>query len=63
MRETLWEKVHEQEAELSRLRRCCVQRGARLQILRELIRETDWLLMIEDRPEMADWFDEDGVPR
>ena len=59
----LWEKVLEQQVECDRLRRCCVQRGARLQIIRDMMRETDWLHMVSDRPEMEDWFDEDGVPK
>lgn len=48
--------------ELTQLRQCCDQRGARLQILREAMRETDWLHFCDDRPEAHTWFDADGVP-
>lgn len=51
------------KSELEELRKCCVQRGARLQILRELFRDIDWHHACYDRPEMRDWFDERGVPR
>ena len=39
------------------------QRGARMQILREQFREVDWHHACMDRPEMRDWFNDDGVPR
>ena len=38
------------------------QRGARLQLLREWMRETDWLQFCQAHPEAATWFGEDGVP-
>ena len=59
----LHEIALEQQDELDRLRRCCVQRGARLKIMRDMMREVDWLHMVSDRPEMADWFDNDGVAK
>jgi hypothetical protein len=45
-----------------KLRQCCAQRGARLQVLRESMRETDWLHFCQDNPEADKWFDADGVP-
>ena len=49
--------------ELDELRQCCVQQKARLQILYSMIPPADWCRMLDERPEMAHWFDEDGVPR
>ena len=53
----------ERQTEVDRLRQCCVQRSARLQILYAMIENADWCRMLDERPEMADWFDEDGVPK
>lgn len=49
-------------AELHGLRRLASERGARLQILRELISPADWQVFITTWPEAAGWFDDDGVP-
>lgn len=48
-------------AELECLRQKAAQRGARLQVLRESMRETDWLHFCQDHPEADSWFDSDGV--
>ena len=48
--------------ELNKLRRCCLQHKLRLQILYSMIENADWCRMLDERPEMALWFDEDGVP-
>ena len=55
--------IEEMREEVLRLRKCCTQRGARMQIMRELFREIDWHHACQDRPEMREWFDEDGVPK
>ena len=56
--------VHEQLGEeMALMARKATQRGARLQILREWMRETDWLLFCSDHPEAHNWFDEQGVPK
>lgn len=49
-------------AELQKLRRLASERGARLQILRELISPADWQVLIQTWPEADGWFDDDGVP-
>ena len=51
------------ERDLEMAKRCCTQRSARLQILREHMRSTDWHAFVLDRPEAEDWFDENGVPK
>lgn len=43
-------------------RRLATQRGARMQIMREMFREVDWHHACMERPEMREWFDKDGVP-
>ena len=48
--------------ENDRLRKCCLQREARLQALREWMRETDWLNFCAEHPEATKWFDSDDVP-
>lgn len=45
--------------ELDHLRELAAQRGARLQILRDAMREVDWYHFLYDHPEAADWFDKD----
>ena len=35
---------------------------SRLQILYAMIPPADWCRMLDERPEMAHWFDEYGVP-
>ena len=45
------------------LRKCCSQRGARMQIMRSYFRGVDWDHAVLDYPDMNDWFDEDGVPK
>ena len=44
--------------EILRLKKCCTQQKARLQILREFMRETDWLLFCRENEDAHDWFDE-----
>lgn len=48
--------------EVLELRRCCAQRGARLEILKEWMSIREWAEFITENPEAEDWFDEDGVP-
>jgi hypothetical protein len=50
-------------AEMDLLRKCCSQRGARMQVLRDCFPETLWERACIERPEMRTWFDRDGVPR
>lgn len=57
------------EKENERLRKCCTQRGARMQIMREWMEQQtglggpgEWWYFCEERPAAADWFDKDGVP-
>ena len=51
------------ERDLAKASRCCAQRSARLQLLREHMRETDWHSFVLRRPDAEDWFDENGVPK
>lgn len=60
--------IKEQINEIERLRKCCTQRGARMQIMREWLDSphgigppTEWWYFCEERPEAKGWFDEDGV--
>jgi predicted RNase H-like nuclease (RuvC/YqgF family) len=57
-------------AEIESLRKKAGQRGARMQIMQEWIEQapspTDlslWGHFLDDHPEAADWFDDDGVPK
>jgi len=63
------------EAEVEKLRQCCTQRGARLQMIRErligmsagrgglTLWDRLWELMNRrDQVDITSWFDEDGVP-
>ena len=36
---------------------------ARLQIMRSLIRDSEWQAVCRSRPECASWFGEDGIPK
>jgi hypothetical protein len=65
-------RIEKQQAEIDRLRQQVTQRGARMQVMREwmLDRELNgcdaaiaWWAFVEERPEAAAWFDDDGVPR
>lgn len=47
--------------EVDRLSRCCAQRGEKLRLLRESLRETDWQNFLREHPEAEGWFSEDGV--
>jgi len=49
-------------AEIERLREDCLKSQLRLQMLRENMRETEWLHFIADFPEAADWFSTYWVP-
>ena len=58
------ETLAERDAEIEQLRKKAGLRGARMQIMREFLhRSPAWSAMIHQRPQAADWFDEDGVPR
>jgi hypothetical protein len=64
------ELLDEARAENERLRKCCTQRGARMQIMREWLGSdrrvsgppTEWWYFCAERPEAIKWFDDDGVP-
>ncbi len=67
-------KCKEQEAEIERLRKCCTQRGERMQIMREYMEGrkvgvikghvwTQWMIFLGSGNEANDWFDKDGVPK
>jgi hypothetical protein len=77
-----WERMgeaapHDQQSEIERLRaeneslkKCCTQRGARMQIMRDWMDSnlglggpSEWWYLVEERPEAAEWFDTDGVPK
>ena len=47
--------------EIDFLRKCCTQRGTRMQIMRNLFSEADWERICQERPEMRYWFNKDGV--
>lgn len=48
-------------AELAALRQMVTHANARLQILRQAMRDTDWQHFCQDYPEADDWFDADGL--
>lgn len=57
------------DREIARLEKECheyrilsAQRGARMQVLREAMRDIDWHHFLYDHPEAKHWFDSDGVP-
>jgi hypothetical protein len=56
-------------AENEVLKKCCTQRGARMQIMRDWMDSkrgigppAEWWYFLEERPDAAKWFDADGVP-
>ena len=61
------------DAEIERLREQVTQRGARMQVMREWMDSgvelmgagawPVWYGFLEDHPEAAEWFDEEGVPK
>ena len=51
------------DREMRRLENLLTQRTAKLQVMREVMREVDWYHAVSDKPEMRYWFDEDGVPK
>jgi regulator of replication initiation timing len=60
----VFDMVAGMRAEIERLRQQVTQRGARMQVMREAWRQTDWMQWISyDYPEAREWFDDDGVPR
>ena len=62
--EVLESALAEKEKENAALRDRCSMRGARMQILRDYIPCTVWHQdVLYERPEAADWFDADGVPK
>jgi hypothetical protein len=48
---------------IAELQKKAGQRGARMQIMREFLNHIWWGAFVEQRPEVADWFDENGVPQ
>jgi len=63
------DRIAELEAKVERLQKCCTQRGARMQIMREWLDSnrglgppTEWWYFCEERPSAKKWFDADGVP-
>jgi hypothetical protein len=52
----------EAQAELRVLRDLAAQRGEQLKMLRDEMREIDWLHFCDDHPEAKQWFDADGDP-
>ena len=50
-------------AELAALRQVVTQANARLQILRQAMRETDWQHFCQDYPEADNWFDAEGLTK
>jgi len=63
--------LNDEERENERLAKCCTQRGARMQIMREYLVKIDephmdygWKGFTADynHPEAAAWFDANGVP-
>ena len=65
------DKIAELEAENEKLKKCCSQRGARMQILKEFMDEnidyksgaTMYEMFCESNKYFRDWFDKDGVPK
>jgi hypothetical protein len=69
LREAVDPVGYRKDKEIERLRKCCAQRGARMQIMREWMNGTtkrswhsEWWYFCEERPEARKWFDEHGVP-
>lgn len=65
----LYEECDQQKEEIRRLRECCSQRGARMQIMKwwmesngDIINDV-WPVFVEHNPGAEDWFDSDGVPK
>ena len=68
--ERLEQTIRELRQENEQLKKCCTQRGARMQIMREWINRhpqympwTNWDAFLYQRQEAEDWFDNDGVPK
>jgi len=57
--EGIRQQLTEAKAELEAAKKCCTQRGARMQILFSQVKGTNYNNMVE---EMDKWFDKDGVP-
>ena len=62
-------ELAKRDAEIERLRQQVIQRGARMQTMRDYLTRysgpstTLWRDFCRVRPEAAEWFDEEGVPR
>ena len=64
-------RIAELEAENEKLKQCCSQRGARMQLLMIFLKSRPcydtmgsyWDVYLKLHPEAADWFDKDGVPK
>lgn len=54
---------HKRDDEVAQLQSDVTKYKARLQVIRSCFRETDWANLVGyDRPDVRDWFDQDGVP-
>lgn len=69
--ESLQHEIDRLRAKVKALSKCCTQRGARMQIMRDFLVKIDephmdmgWRRFVADynHPEAAGWFDADGVP-
>lgn len=73
MTENPYKEIAALKQEIWDLQKCCGQRGARMQIMREWLAGMEsgslwegddaWEALVEARPEAADWFDDRGVPK
>ena len=62
-------RLKEKDAEIERLAKCCTQRGAREQLLKEFMEsrttngvDSMWTIYCKINPDAKSWFDGDGVP-
>ena len=56
-------KLRHQAEEIEQLRKKAGQRGARMQMMADHIRKVCWYGFEKSHPEVASWFDADGVPK
>ena len=57
------EIIKDLEKELKKANKLASQRGARLQLLRESMREIDWLHFVTyEQPQAKNWFESNGAP-
>ena len=64
------DKIAELEAENEKLKKCCSQRGARMQLMMEFLESrrcnsshSYWVQYCSLTDGAYDWFDKDGVPK